>query len=255
MNLRDFVSRLSISTRLTLWFGTSLLVLLSLFVAGLYVSVHLGLHADLEARLREEAAAVQAHYAAHDPDGAGASSPTAPHGIQSTSGTFVRLLGPGGDVVQASPSFRARPPLSAELPSSQASTVKTRTWGDASAQSLYVPVENKSRAVAWLEVTKLQSPIHRQLHALRGWLAVGIVLGVGVAMLVGYGLARRALRPVAALTEAAQDMQERPTGTLPTDFGVEDELSDLADTFNGLIERLRASLQRERRFRADAAHN
>jgi signal transduction histidine kinase len=76
-----------------------------------------------------------------------------------------------------------------------------------------------------------------------------------MAVLVGYGLARRALRPVAALTEAAQEMQDEPTGTLPTDFGVEDELTDLADTFNGLLERLRASLQRERRFRADAAHN
>jgi signal transduction histidine kinase len=60
---------------------------------------------------------------------------------------------------------------------------------------------------------------------------------------------------VAALTDAAQEMQDEPTGTLPTDFGVEDELTDLADTFNGLLERLRAALQRERRFRADAAHN
>jgi signal transduction histidine kinase len=74
-------------------------------------------------------------------------------------------------------------------------------------------------------------------------------------MVVGYGLARRALRPVASLTAAAQEMQNRPTGKLPTDFGVEDELTGLAETFNGLIERLRSSLRRERRFRADAAHN
>ena len=104
-------------------------------------------------------------------------------------------------------------------------------------------------------MTKLQSPIHRQLHALRWWLVLGILGGVGIAMLVGYGLARRALRPVAALTAAAQEMQDEPTGTLPTDFGVEDELTDLADTFNDLIGRLRNALQRERRFRADAAHN
>ncbi|MCS3676259.1 signal transduction histidine kinase [Salinibacter ruber] len=254
MNLRALISRLSISTRLTLWFGTSLLVLLALFVAGLYVSVHLGLHDDLEARLREEAAAVQAHHEAHGFDLTGSSS-TASHELQSTPGTFVRLLGPGGDVARASPSFQARPPLSVELPSSRTSTVKTRTWGGTSAQSLYVPFQNESSAVAWMEVTKLQSPIHRQLHALRGWLLLGIVGGVGIAMLGGYGLARRALRPVAALTAAANDMQDRPTGTLPTDFGVKDELTDLADTFNDLIGRLRDSLQRERRFRADAAHN
>jgi signal transduction histidine kinase len=44
-------------------------------------------------------------------------------------------------------------------------------------------------------------------------------------------------------------------GTLPTDFGVKDELTDLAETFNDLIGRLRDALQRERHFRADAAHN
>jgi signal transduction histidine kinase len=255
MTLRALVSRLSISTRLTLWFGTSLLVLLSLFVAGLYMSVHLGLHDDLEARLHEEAAAVQAHYQAHGFDLAEAPS-SASHELQSTPGTFVRLLGPGGDVVRASPSFQTRPPLSSKLPSpSRSATVTTRTWGGTAAKSLYVPLNNTSPTIAWLEVTKLQSPIHRQLHALRGWLVLGILGSVGVAMLIGYGLAQRALRPVAALTAAAHDMQEQPTGTLPTDFGVEDELTDLADTFNDLIGRLRDSLQRERRFRADAAHN
>jgi len=216
------------------------------------VSVHLGLHDDLEARLREEAAAVQAHHEAHGFDQARASSS---HELQSTSGTFVRLLNRGGDVVRAGPSFQARPPLPVEAPSSRTSTLKTRTWGGTSAQSLYVPLENESPNAAWLEVTKLKSPLHRQLHALRGWLLLGIVGGVGMAMLVGYGLARRAIRPVAALTSAANDMQGRPTGTLPTDFGVEDELTDLANTFNDLIGRLRDALQRERRFRADAAHN
>ncbi len=254
MDLRSFFSTLSISTRLTLWFGLSLLMLLSLFVAGLYTSVHVGLHEDLESRLREEAAAVQAHLQAHD----GAQErrlPSSPgHELQATAGTHVRLLGRDGDVVQSSASFRARPPLSAEVPPSRESALNTRRWAGASAQSLYVPLPAEAPA-AWMEVTKLQSPIHRQLHNLRWLLALGIGGGVAVAMLVGYGLARRALRPVAALTAAAQDMQDQPTGTLPTDFGVQDELSDLAETFNGLLRRLRGALQRERRFRADAAHN
>jgi signal transduction histidine kinase len=254
MSIRDLVFRLSISTRLTLWFGTSLLVLLTVFVAVFYTSVHLGLHQDLEARLREEAAAVQAHFRAHSGASLTGSSSTPGHAFQTTPGTFVRLLGPGGDVLQASPSFRSRPRLSVDLPASPTSTLKTRSWSGTSAQSLYVPLEENA-SVAWLEVTKLQSPIHRQLHTLRWLLALGIVIGVGVAMLVGYGLARRALRPVAALTDAANEMQDRPTGTLPTDFGTQDELTELAGTFNDLIGRLRASLQRERRFRADAAHN
>ena len=254
MDLRALAFKLSISTRLTLWFGTSLLVLLTLFVTGLYVSVHLGLHDDLEARLREEAAAVQAHYQAHGFDQAGTSSPVS-HELQSMPGTFVRLLGPGGEVTQASPAFQSRPTLPANVPESGTSSLQTRPWGETSAQSLYLSLDTEAHPASWLEVTKLQSPIHRQLHSLRWLLALGILGGVGLAMVVGYGLARRALRPVASLTAAAREMQDQPTGKLPTDFGVADELTDLAETFNGLIERLRSSLRRERRFRADAAHN
>jgi signal transduction histidine kinase len=254
MGIRSFFSTLSISTRLTLWFGLSLLILLSLFVAGLYTSVHVGLHQDLESRLREEAAAVQAHLQAHGGEQPNRSPSFSEHDLQATTGTHVRLLGQDGDVIQSSASFRARPPLPAEVPPSPESTLKTRRWAGASAQSLYVPLQADT-PVAWMEVTKLQSPIHRQLHNLRWLLVLGIGGGVAVAMLVGYGLARRALRPVASLTAAAKEMQAQPTGTLPTDFGVQDELSDLAETLNGLLQRLRDALQRERRFRADAAHN
>jgi len=129
MSLRAFLSRLSISTRLALWFGLSLLVLLSLFVAVLYVSVHLGLHQDLEARLHEEAEAVQAHLRTHGGAPSPRSSSPSAHALRTAPGTFVRLLGPEGEVIQASPALQSRPALSADLPGSRTSTLQTRTWG------------------------------------------------------------------------------------------------------------------------------
>ena len=47
--------RLSISARLTLWYGLSLLILLSVFVIFLYTSFHVSLHRDFEDSLKAEA--------------------------------------------------------------------------------------------------------------------------------------------------------------------------------------------------------
>jgi signal transduction histidine kinase len=244
----SLLSRLSISTRLALWYGLSLLILLTIFVAGLYTSVHVGLHRSFDQRLRTEAETIRQHLQAHAPE---AHALTV--SMDRTSGAAVRLLDADGGVVHASPSKRTAS-LAPPPPAERVATTRRHTWNGRPAQTRYLPLETAHAPARWLAVTRIESGLHRQLHRLRWWLVLGILLGAGGAVGIGYGLARRALRPVAALTEAANEMQDRPTGTLPTDFGVEDELSALADTFNDLFRRLREMVARERRFRADAAH-
>jgi signal transduction histidine kinase len=57
------------------------------------------------------------------------------------------------------------------------------------------------------------------------------------------------------LTDAANEIRATDLAArLPAEFGVRDELTDLAETFNSMIERLEASFIRERRFSANAAH-
>ena len=87
-----------------------------------------------------------------------------------------------------------------------------------------------------------------------------LVLGVGMAMLViavvivGYGLAGAALRPVremaaAARTFSERDLHRRIELDLPPD-----ELGQLAEVFNGMLDRLETAFDSLRRFTADAAH-
>lgn len=259
MHRRRSSIRLSISTRLTLWYGLSLLFLLSLFVIFLYTSFHVSLHRDFEtqlsradARLREairfeggtprlvENEALRS--VAYQTDGA--------------AGTYVRLLSPGGEVLFQSPNFAGHTRLAPSLPEQDAPVEVSLTWQGMPARSRYAPLtDDRDRLAGWLEVTRLESDLHRELHRLRWLLALGILLGTGVAIGSGYGLARRALRPVATITGAARKIQaEARPQRLPTDFGVRDELTDLAETLNELLARLDASFERERRFRADAAH-
>lgn len=241
--------------RLALWYGLSLLILLTLFVVYLYTSFHVGLHRDFERQLHAEADAVEermdlAHVASSEP---GSSSPP----LRASYGTFVRVLRADGHVLRASSNFERRSSFAPRIPNRPHATFQGHTWNEDLARSLYRPIsggEASGQESVWLEVTRLESSIHREMHRLGWLLALGIAMGVVLAIGTGYGLARRALRPVAALTEAAHDIQEEPTGELPTNFGVRDELTDLAETFNAMLQRIRSAFTRERRFRADAAH-
>ena len=251
--------RLPISLRLTVWYGLSLLILLSVFVVFLYTSFHVTLHRDFSDQIDQAQRlllpAIQAETETPTlvPSGAIRSVAFQTDGDH---GTYVRLLSSDGQVFYRSPNFAEHKSFRPSLPAKPTAFSSNHTWEGAPARSQYTPVRNASGAVrGWLEVTRLESAIHRELHRLEWLLAVGIVLGVLVAIASGYGLARRALRPVAALTEATNqirvtDLERR----LPADFGVRDELTDLADTFNAMLDRLQASFERERRFRADAAH-
>jgi signal transduction histidine kinase len=81
--------------------------------------------------------------------------------------------------------------------------------------------------------------------------------GLLLALVGGYWLASRALRPIDDLTRQASYMASLPSGAGPHQLDVPplgDELSRLALTFNRLLARIDSSLTQTRTFLADAAH-
>ncbi len=250
---------LPISARLTLWYGLTLLILLSLFAVFCYTNFHLSLHRDFDRHLTHEKRELMPFVRL---EGARPTFATLDE-VRSVAyrtdgiyGTYVRLLTPGGEVLYRSPNFEGHPPLPVSTPRAAEEEVISREWEAKPARTQYTPLIGEAGVLqGWLEVTGFEWSLHRELYRLGWTLAVGILLSVLLAIAGGYWLARRALRPVAALTETANrigasDLQAR----LPTDFGVRDELTELAETLNGLIARLAASLGRERRLTANAAH-
>ncbi len=251
--------RLSLSARLTLWYGLTLLVLLSLFAVSAYLFFRQGLRQDFDRHLTHErhmltpfirvAGGVpvfdslnELRSVAYQTDG--------------VYGTYVRLLGPNGAVLYRSPNFDSHEPLPVVLPEAAGMASVSRVWEDAPMRSHYMPViGDDGRTAGWLEVSGFEWSMRQEMERLGESLAAGILLSVLLAMGGGHLLARRALRPVALLTEAARQIGAGDLGArLPTRFGVRDELTDLAETFNDLIERLEASFRRERRFTSNAAH-
>lgn len=86
------------------------------------------------------------------------------------------------------------------------------------------------------------------------WSAVGLVVMALLAGLLGRWLAGRALRPVVSVTEAARRISEQNLHQRLALTGPDDELLRLADTFDGMLDRLEKSFESQRRFIANASH-
>jgi signal transduction histidine kinase len=86
----------------------------------------------------------------------------------------------------------------------------------------------------------------------RSGLALAIMALVSIGL--GWLIAGRALRPVRTMSSRARGMSERNLHERFTLAGPDDELKELADTFDGLLGRLESAFESQRRFVANASH-
>jgi signal transduction histidine kinase len=84
------------------------------------------------------------------------------------------------------------------------------------------------------------------------------LLGLGVMTVASGGLgwyvSGRVLRPVRAITETARRASDQHLGERLALSGAQDELKELADTFDDMLERLDQAFAAQRRFVANASH-
>ena len=86
----------------------------------------------------------------------------------------------------------------------------------------------------------------------QGLLALVVLGALGVA--VSYYLAGRVLQPLQDITVAAQRLSAERLDARIDLAGPQDELKQLADTFDDMLGRLEAAFEAQRRFVADASH-
>ena len=81
-----------------------------------------------------------------------------------------------------------------------------------------------------------------------------LVAMIGASVLLGWFAAGRVLRPLRVMTTTTRQISERNLHERLALAGPDDELKDLGDTIDGLLARLEAAFDSQRRFVANASH-
>jgi len=92
------------------------------------------------------------------------------------------------------------------------------------------------------------------LHRLLIEYGVGLFMMTAVSVVTGWVLAGRALAPLRRITATAQRVSGENLGERIALRGPADELKELADTFDGMLERLDSAFASQRHFVANASH-
>ncbi len=253
------MSNASIRVRLTIWYGSALVLIMILFTSALYLVMSRALQDQIDRSLEEAAKAAARSLEEHRfgpflllDDLAQAFPELA------LLDKFFQIFGPGGQVTLQSANI-----LTQEIPLSQtaleAAHVAQATFESVRFQEeipirlLSYPIRHGENLVNILRVGTSLRPVEEMLQRLIFVLLVASPLAVAVSMLGVWFLAGRALRPVDAITLTAQRIAAGDL-TQRIQTRSKDEIGRLASTFNDMIARLEASFRQIRQFSADASH-
>jgi heavy metal sensor kinase len=254
------VNNTSIRVRLTLWYGSALALILLLFAVALYLVMSRALREQVDASL-DEAAAVAIRTLGEHRFGPFLIFEDLSQEFPELAllDKFFQIFGPAGQVTIQSSNIQSR-----EIPLSQ-TAFRASLEGKSTFESveftkgislrlLSVPIRQGEQLVNILRVGTSLRPTDRMLRRLLVGLYIASPLALLVSLVGGWFLAGRALRPVDAITQAARRITAGDWSQRILTPHSNDEIGQLASTFNDMIGRLEVSFKQIRQFSADASH-
>ena len=97
-------------------------------------------------------------------------------------------------------------------------------------------------------------PLYAQRSVMVRAMSLAIAMALLAAAVGGWLIGRQTLKPLTRMAEQARRINERDPRERLVAPPVDDELGQLAVSFNGLLDRLTSALNHQRQFMADASH-
>ena len=253
------MSHRSIRFRLTIWYTAIVAVTLGAFCAAAYLGLEHYMTAELSTQLTDQANQI-AHSWLQEINTSGEDyvvNEIDEHLSPQITNRFIRISRDDGSVL-----YQPKPPRDGSFEPARVSPAGTS--GSAGFREerpagkpllIYsLPLTAEGGGGYIIEVGEAYNHVQRTLHGLATIFLVTLPAALILATGGGYVLMKRALKPVDALTSAAEKITSRNLSERLPEPVTQDELARLSTTLNKMIERLEHSFRQTTQFTADASH-
>ncbi len=117
-----------------------------------------------------------------------------------------------------------------------------------------VVISNFGFLIGYFQIAREVTLEYRFLGKLLTLLIITGLIGMFAAIIAGYTVTRKTLKPVKQMTDTARSISISDLGQRLKIEGPEDELTNLGQTFNSMLDRLEKSFKRQQQFVSDASH-
>jgi two-component system, OmpR family, sensor kinase len=246
--------------RLTLWFVFALVVIAILGAAAMYAILSHQLREDLDSRLSQQLARYEEMVATAvdeqslvDLTRSYLSSNRANSLRQN--GFVLSLQTPDGSVVSSSDSIRPENLTdSKETLASGARFLNDAQLADGEYRVVGTPVMNGDQIVGAVEVAGSLSGLNSTLNRLLLLLIVGGLIGCAAVGLGTWFLLGSALEPVRRITRTAAAISREDLSRRIGYEGPKDEIGELAETMDGMLDRIETAFSDQEQFISDVSH-
>ncbi len=237
---------LPVRVRLTVAFAGVMAAVLAGAGVFLFVQVRSDLDAQIDAALRLQAANVVKLVAQGSP-----------RTLSSTGGGLAQLYGTGGDLLLSTRAARGSRLLTRSEAASAFDSrqlIEQHTLASGLARVLALPAATATGGRVVVAVAASLRLRDHEIDNLQRLLLTAGPFALVLASIAGYELAGAALRSVEGMRAQAERITEHDLSERLTVPEADDEVAALARTLNAVLDRLEATVVRERRVVSDASH-